>query len=464
MGDSIDANDLPPPRISQEKIDTLLRAIDPLVATSGSSPSTLPSVQKLKGREVLIPAYGGVAFYEGELCPDTRSKPGSKEEEEEIVYIATPTETKATKRSVGKDHNDEKDVATVGISEAIEWLRRHSSDAKNSETTTEARATKAPAKAAIKPSGKAAGPSKSPSSTPAKSYPPKSRSREPVQAPAGPMFNINEEYSADGKRIIGEAVNLSTRLKAVYGDENPVHATENDPKDVEEERPAPTKKISDDEYVKISNRLEELALMEEEEAKRIKEGRRKPAKPLGGGTPTPITKNKAKPTSSFGFQKGFLNKKKATRAAKCCDKDNPFKANKKGCGPSCSTKKDSKPSPTSGGVKIDVSQNKVHEIPREGRQQPVPSRKPQDQSLGAQGGTRLLDSSVFSGQVSERSPPLNSGVISKDVAARVAANEQTQSLQHELEQQQQQQQQRQTRPKRVSRFRQQRLQEQQQQR
>ena len=127
--------------------------------------------------------------------------------------------------------------------------------------------------------------------------------------------------------------------------------------------------------------------------------------------------------------------------------------------------KDSKPSAT-GGVTIDVSQNKVHEIPREGRQQPVPSRKPQYQTSvdKSTNSNRLLDSSVFSGQISERRGPIgasvnNSGVISKDVAARVAANEQTQSLQHELDQQQQQ---RQARPKRVSRFRQQRQQEQQQ--
>ena len=125
--------------------------------------------------------------------------------------------------------------------------------------------------------------------------------------------------------------------------------------------------------------------------------------------------------------------------------------------------KDSKPSST-GGVTIDVSQNKIHEIPREGRQQPVPSRKPQYQTPATQSITanKLLDSSVFSGNVSERSTTMgsqtvSSGVISRDVAARVASNEQTQSLQNELEHQQ-----RQARPKRVSRFRQQRQQEQQQ--
>ena len=117
--------------------------------------------------------------------------------------------------------------------------------------------------------------------------------------------------------------------------------------------------------------------------------------------------------------------------------------------------------PSGGGVKIDLSKNKVHEIPREGRQMPIPKKQPpqQDQKFEEQysrvneNNSRLLHSSVFSGRISERNEATS--VISADVAKRVAANEQTQSLQHELAQQQ-----RQTRTKRVSRFKQERQQEQ----
>ena len=464
---TVEAKDLPSPKLSQQKIDRLLKALaaNPILNSDSSS------TPKLKGREVLVPAFGGVAFYEGELFPDTRSKPGSSpSEEEETIVIPTIETTK--KLAGGKQHQnqpDEKDVTVVGLSEAIEWLQKYSISSNDSSKPriSGVKATNTGANVATKPASDN-GVSKPPSSTKPNSAPtskqslPKSRSRAPDyypdQAPAGPMFNINEEYSVDGTRIVGEAVNLSTRLKAVYGDDNPENFSEDskmeeddaplDPTLAEEkEKPVTSAKaaVSDKDYDRISKRLEELALMEEEEAKREKEGRRKPAKPLGGEgrskASTQTKKAKGKSTSSFGFQKGFLNKKTT--------KTKP-------------AKRDSTSSQS--GVTIDVSQNKVHEIPREGRQQPVPARKPSQQDQGhvaqSSNDSRLLDTSIFSGQISERSMPMgssSSGVISRDVAARVAANEQTQSLQHELQQQQR----RQARPKRVSRFRQQREQEQQ---
>jgi len=473
---TVEARDLPSLKLSQEKIDRLLKAlaVNPILNSDLSSTAK----QKLKGREVLVPAFGGVAFYEGELLPDTRSKPGSStNEEEETVFIPTIETTK--KLAGGKQQQnppDEKDVTVVGLSEAIEWLQKYSMSSNESTKPqiSGVKTTNTAAKVATKPpSGN--GPSKPPPSTIPKSATtskqslPKSSSRAPNyypnQAPAGSMFNINEEYSADGARIVGEAVNLSTRLKAVYGDDNPENFSEDskmeednapfDPTLAEDKEKSVTSAkdaVSDKDYDRISKRLEELALMEEEEAKREKEGRRKPAKPLGGEgrtkASTQTKKTKGKSTSSFGFQKGFLNKK--TSKTKKIPKTKP-------------AKRDSTSSQS--GVTIDVSQNKVHEIPREGRQQPVPARKPSQQDQGhvaqSSNDSRLLDASVFSGQISERTMPMgssSSGVISSDVAARVAANEQTQSLQHELQQQQ-----RQARPKRVSRFRQQRQQEQQQQ-
>ena len=451
MGDLVEANDLPPPRISQEKIDRLLKSLsaDSNIAADGSSSSTTPQRQPLSGREVLIPAFGGVAFYEGELCPERRSKAGSGDEKEkdEIVFVATSKTEPTTKKQQNQNEPDESDISEVKLSEAIEWLRKHSSVDNESTTasTTKSEASLPKTSSSTKQAS---------SKVSKKSAIRKARSQEAYPPPAGPMFNINEEYSADGTRIVGEAVNLSTRLKAVYGDDNPENFNGEDEKEEDpiangEKAEASTKSVSDEEYDRIAKRLEELALMEEEETKRIKEGRAKPAKPLGGGSVTKAAKSKS--SSSFGFQKGFLNKKKP--------------AKKKSAEPKKQAPAATKPSST-GGVTIDVSQNKIHEIPREGRQQPVPSRKPQYQTPTSQSITasKLLDSSVFSGQVSERSnttvsPSLSSGVISKDVAARVAANEQTQTLQHELEQQQQQ---RQARPKRVSRFRQQRQQEQQQ--
>ncbi len=488
---SIRAKDLPPPRISQEKIDGLLNALnaDPIVDSDSSSTKQ----ERLNGREILIPAYGGVAFYEGVLCPEIRKNSESKvKEDEEIVYVHT-IETKTTKKQQQNPPN-EKDVAVVGLSDAIEWLQSHSTSLKLSlqSQTLESKAKTSTMVDATKPLNDS-GPSKPPPDTKQMPAPTsklslqKSRSRipdyHPDQAPAGPMFNISEEYSADGTRIVGEAVNLSTRLKAVYGDDNPENFNQPRSEDSKiEDEDAPfdptigkeqegkldvpaTAAISDEEYDRISKRLEELALMEEQEAKREKEGRRKPAKTLGGkvganqSTQTKKYKAKSKSNSSFGFQKGFLNKK-ATKT-KTTTKTNT-QTNTKAMN---AAKRDSKSQQS--GVTIDVSQNKIHEIPREGRQQPVPSRKPSQQDQGHVPqpihGSRLLDTSVFSGEIVERTIPkgsssrLNSGVISRDVAARVAANEQTQSLQHELAQQQQQ---RQARPKRVSRFRQQRQEEQ----
>lgn len=462
IGESIEAKDLPPPRISQEKIDRLLKSLsaDSKIVADGSSSSTASQIQPLSGRQVLVPAFGGVAFYEGELCPETRSKNDAidNEEKEEIVYIATSTaeQTKnlSGKKQPNKNEPDEKNISEVKLSEAIEWLRKHSSVDKKSTATT---SRSAEAKATEAGTSKASSSSTKQASAKASKKPsiPQSRSHEVYQRPAGPMFNINEEYSADGRRIVGEAVNLSTRLKAVYGDDNPENFNDEDEKEDDsvptqhegEAEPISTKTVSDEDYDRIAKRLEELALMEEEETKRIKEGRTKTVQPLGGGSV--VKPKKSKSSSSFGFQKGFLNKKKPAKKKTDVLKNQ--------------VPTDPKPSST-GGVTIDVSQNKIHEIPREGRQQPVPSRKPQYQTPATQSITanKLLDSSVFSGNVSERSTTMgsqtmSSGVISKDVAARVAANEQTQSLQNELEQQQ-----RQARPKRVSRFRQQRQQEQQQ--
>jgi len=566
-------NGLPPPRLSREETDRLLRALtiaDPSVAGSSSSPlppslplplqsplpspQSLPPQQKLKGREVLVPVFGGVAFYEGELRPESRHKSGSscgkEEEEEEIVYLST---AETTKRSDNQQHQQqqqhqkptEKDVIPVSLSDAIEWLWKNSTHAveASSKSKTEARTKNAAASNdKTKPSGAtnqqaAHGPVPSQKSSSMQPTPvSRSRSHEPgaaQNAVAGPMFNINEEYSADGTCIVGEAINLSSRLKAVYGDgddDNDTTTTNNnnnpentkvhhnttpyaygtkgeDSKAEAEDAPfdlvgedtttsssvnaASTKQVSDEEYHQISKRLEQLALMEEEESKRKKDGRRKPAKPLGGGgsgglsAVARIAKPKSK-SSSFGFKKGFLNnnasasKKKATKTKPAVAQGGDATATATASFTSAAL--ECSPKQTSGGVTIDVSQNKVHEIPREGKQQPVPVRKPprNDQLFESPqpphpnsntNTNRLLDASVFSGQISERRLPIGASplpspspptVISADVAARVAANEQTSSLQHELEQQQRQHQQRQTRPKRVSRFKQQRQEEEQQ--
>lgn len=554
-----DGNGLPPPMLSREKTDRLLRAltVDPSVPSSSSSSSSPssppPPQQKLKGREVLVPVFGGVAFYEGELRPESRRKSGSsgeEEEEEEIVYLSTAeTTTRSGKQQQQHHHQQqnkstEMDITPVSLWDAIEWLWKNSTHAveASSKSKTEARTKNvAASNDKTKPSDatkQQAAPAPVQQSS-NKQPTPYSRSREPGAAQnvvAGPMFNINEEYSADGTRIVGEAVNLSSRLKAVYGDDDNDNTDDNnniyhtttpyaydtkgedskteaddapfDPTLVVEEttttasssvNAASTKQISDEEYSRISKRLEDLALMEEEESKRKKDGRRKPAKPLGGGGSgsegvSAVAGRAKSKSSSFGFKKGFLNnnasasKKMAmqTKPATTTTMSSP-KASQGGdatatatATASCTTAAfEVSAKQASGGVTIDVSQNKVYEIPREGKQQPVPVRKPprndrlfeshQPPHPNNTNTNRFLDASVFSGQISERRLPVGAlplpptpTVISADVAARVAANEQTNSLQHELEQQQRQHQLRQTRPKRVSRFKQQRQEEQQQ--
>ena len=503
---SVDGKNLPPPGLSRESVDRLLRSlITDSGASSSSSSTELESQPRhtLTGREVLIPAFGGkAAFFEGRLSPEMRSKSrggsigNGKEEEEEIIYVSAPapnSKHRPTKRQP-KPPSTESDRIPVSVSDAIEWLRKHSSEPNDVARTTSTKRT--PATTATGDTSTVDG---RPAPTAPTKQPPPSRPRasDPGGAPPGmPMVNINEEYAADGRRIVGEAVDLSSRLRAVYGDDRPENLGKSPTGGVEESKseaadapfdptlgghttattkPSKAKTVTDEEYDRISRRLEELALMEEESQKK------KPAKPLGGrnggGTVGSIPKTE-KNSSSFGFQKGFLNKKKKKKKP-CCSPDSNKKNN-------CCEKKtasatktvDTEPSKKESfegsgnedrGVKIDVSKNRVHEIPREGRQQPVPPRKTAESATGAStagDNHRLVDASVFTGRVAERTNAMGGSVsamppvsMSADAAARVAANEQTRNLQHELEQQRRRQQ---ARPKRVSRFKMQRQQEQQQ--
>jgi len=561
---------LPPPNLSIDEIDRFYKT---LTTNSNGGKSSERTTTALKGRKVLVPAFGNIAFYEGELAPKTVDG-------DEIVYVSTPNAKNSSAITSKKttiplkeeqQYHAQKptlpakeDITPMRLSETIEWLKMNSSFAGKSEIA------KATTKMVINDKEKMNNSSNdasiSPSTAPKKpilkpSSPITTKPSSPTTSSTsqGPMFNINEEYSADGRQIMGEAVNLSTRLKAVYGDQNPKQPwnnpeskTEAYTKEEDGGAASPAKEIpiskqkkqvSDQECDRISKRLEELALMEEEEAKRVKEGKKVPLRPLGGGAAKDGGKQRRSNNdkSSFGFKKGFLNNssnsnksksnkkvtaKKTTvvgvtttnanttspssmpskqndlsstqiqiklpqRDQKFEDEHSRFKISCTKASPPGDVTTDTSPNkiqrklperdkkfeeehtrfklsckeeglePSGGGVKIDLSKNKVHEIPREGRQMPIPKKQPpqQDQKFEEQysrvneNNSRLLHSSVFSGQISERNKATS--VISADVAKRVAANEQTQSLQHELAQQQ-----RQTRTKRVSRFKQERQQEQ----
>eukprot|EP00536_Pseudo-nitzschia_multiseries_P009315 jgi/Psemu1/22888/gm1.22888_g len=531
---------LPPPNISRDEIDRLLNALLMPTDQTASEKSSPPYSQKLAGREVLIPAFGtGVAFFEGELRPKTRAKAvhgsgsssSKNDEEEEMVCISTAPQTNCVagqRASAQKQKPNNasiptnEDLVSVSLSDALDWLRKHSSFA-NSEIAgstvrkpgppaKESPQTPAPKVTTAKPKPTAAGKPKpeipNANTTTAKATnigtgtsTSTEHSRMDEVSPI--MFNINEEYDEHGKRVYGEAVNLSSRLQAVYGDASPSHSDTNysEEKDDstgggptstsmhakgEENMPAAKKKkkvVSDEEYDKISRRLEELALLEEEEAKRKKQMRSSP-KTLGSTSKKTAASSSSSSSSSFGFKKGFLNstkrsspkKKSPPAVAKSTTNATTLKSMPTTSTPKPNGSEDPVPKIPSGGVTINTSKNQIHEIPREGRQQPLPQRNTQQQQQQQQqiaplpsthnataSSTRLLDSSVFSGHISERpavpssSSSSSSSAISAETAARLAANEQTQSLQHELAQHEQQMS---SKPRRVSRFKQQRQQEQ----
>ncbi|OEU19470.1 hypothetical protein FRACYDRAFT_235524 [Fragilariopsis cylindrus CCMP1102] len=441
--------------LSQDQIDQLLKVMTTTTTatapTSSSSSSSSSSHQtklaKLKGRDVLIP-FNKIAFYEGELNPETiltqsttkldtnddnkvtnvggnkgdvDDDGGGGDGEVEIVYVNLTTETTASTSS--SSSNCDNNLHRMTVPDTINWLRSSSSSLKSTSKP------KPKPTSTLKPKEINVDGRENKNSSNRRDDDGGGSSGAPI--PSVSVFNIQEEYTADGKCVFGKAVDLSARIQHVYGkngngdgDNNENDESKSDDDDVSSDKcdsdsgtdtvaadidgvvsSSKKKEVSDEEYDRIAKRLDELALLEQQEANM--KGRRPKSKPLGSTS------------SGFGFKKGFLNNNNNSSSTNKKKKKKQLLSSEEMNATSNSRERKISSSSSVGGgdrdrVTIDTSKNKIREIPREGNQQPLPIRKTnntttvqnnqqqQQQHQQQQHNTRMLDRSIFSGQISER--------------------------------------------------------------
>jgi hypothetical protein len=337
-----DVQDLPKCRLSNDQVHKLL--------------TTTLDQQPLTGRTVLLPVTGQ-AFTIGQLKPAVvmanDNNNNNKEEVEQVQLLASTTAN----------------FTTVSTKQAQLWLQPKAATI----------ATTKP-KSALKHK-----------STPPP--PPATNSRQPP--PQAAFMEIVEEYDASGKQIRSGAVNVSQQLDAIWNNaQEPAMVdqdqgwNDNDNDEVGDDQgelpnlnaTLKPKPVSDDDYQRLANRLDELARLEE----------------TGAAVPSPLSKLKPKPTtttntkkqtassssSGSGWGKGFLNNNNNVKS-----------------------KTTSKPKAISFGA------NHIQEIPRIGttpastitqqRQGHTPTQKPTP-TMENKKQTRPFDSSVFNGVVQER--------------------------------------------------------------
>jgi hypothetical protein len=465
----------PPPLISKVQADQLLEII---CNDNNDSSVRVGGEVSLQGRPVLIP-FGRCAFFEGELQPNKIVVPKKNAEgedvettmespagatstnlhppphqavtEQEEVYIAVPTTIRAGKADATTTTTTTTDSTTtdplpVPLSEAIRWLKDHSSSIDS----------KPMAKGGNKPPPTEP---KKTSTTPSKVRTTSSHNNTSVASPADaafPLVDIQEEYTEDGRQVYGKAVDITSKLKELwktddrhsrggeekhpydYDDDNDDHTN----LDVDESvahnvlndmigessspKSSPSRSsarptVSDEEYDRLSKRLEELARLEEEEQQR---------QPRTSSLQQSTKNNyavKNKKSTSLQFQRGFLNAK-------------PKPAKKTALKEEAVTKKSK--------ITIDTTKNTIQEIPKVGRQQPVPPKQPLFQPHSS--APVMMDAgNVFSGVIQERAA---SGNPSAAAAKPTAATTSTASMNNNINDA--------GKKKRVSRFAQERRQQQ----
>lgn len=140
------------------------------------------------------------------------------------------------------------------------------------------------------------------------------------QTPSIPYFEIREEYDKDGNEIRAEAINVAKELEYLQREENnkldsaaraAVLNQDSDLLEVERHQNECQRIVDSEEYEKISNRLDELARLEQE-----MEARKR------------INEASSKKLQGSGWAKGFLNKKGKDRKVKeMLDASNEIKEN-----------------------------------------------------------------------------------------------------------------------------------------
>jgi hypothetical protein len=393
-----------PPKISREQIDRLLDRLK-----NGNSTNDEHSLPSLQGRQVMIP-YGRCAFWEGELQPKKITKKdenkgivssSATDEEEEEVFVATSSSLRSYPNDNNTDGSNSQDAVSMTFSDAIQWLQKYSSS-----TTSTSSNKKTTIKSSIKSTIK-------------------TKPQPPASTPTAlPFVEIQEEYTDDGKQVYGKAVDISSKLQSLWkqeesdrrkeeqkyqsdnDDENGEYGVNNQTQLTTEHVLCPETErtrndsiseisnskaekpevlISDQEYDRISKRLEELAFLEEQELQqqqvRVSQPKRKHS-------------NKKPTIGAFQFQKGFLNAKSKKVSAKTIKETTTTKIDMPQQPPS-------EPAVTEKSkITIDTSKNTIQEIPKEGNQQPVPPK--QSSSSSATSGKTMLAQNIFSGNIQER--------------------------------------------------------------
>ena len=296
----------------------------------------------LKGRSVLIP-FTKQAFFVGELNPSTNEKG-----EEQVRVVA-----------------DQSQVQTVSTTEAKKWLEQNSSKSTKKNSS----------------SGILKSQSKQVSENPTSSDPP------PSPSSFGGFVEIQEEFNSDGTQVRGDVVDVSQRLKALWKNSMDPQLPQYQGKEADiilEEEETKKPPMSDEEYSKLSSRLDELARLEEQAETQGLD----PSSLLRPKKPKFMAaKPSSKKSANSGWKKGFLTSNtKKTKTPKPKPEPSPQ--------PSVTTPSVSTSEDTNKGVSFDTTQNQVQEIPRIGTQKVPP--KPTTAS------PKPLESSMFSGVVQER--------------------------------------------------------------
>jgi hypothetical protein len=382
--------------------------------------------QPLTGRNVLIPMVGGQAFRCGRLEPTRDSESG---QEQVVVHDSSSSSTIAT--------TETKTVLTYP--QAKEWLTPAASKPQPPS------ATSTPSKSSLKAS-KAVRPTKPPPPPP----PPTSEVPLPTTNEL-PFFDIQEEYDPSGKPVRATKINVTKQLESLMSNNMPTEsAAANDPPqppaqaEIEEEEEEEEDysmivgpklpPVSDKEYQRLSNTLDQLARLEEENETRHR--RNDPATIPRRTNKTPTKKSSSSTTG--GWSKGFLNKSTTSKSS-----TQPKQSKSK------SSVETTTQQPTAAAASRVVSfgENQVQEIPRIGTTSAATLQRSPSKPIvvAAAAATtsppprRPLDSSIFSGVIQERSGNTQT----------TAARQQQQPPQ---QQQPQQPQQPSTKPKRISRF------------
>lgn len=200
-----------------------------------------------------------------------------------------------------------------------------------------------------------------------------------------PLFEIREEIDSEGKEVKAEAVNVVQELEYLQKKENEIiDFVRRKPEQVgssslditDDYEPNPN--ITDDEFNKLSNRLEELARLEDEAKNKMK-----------------VNQNSAKKLQGSGWSKGFLNSK-PTKA-----KTNTSTEQSRTNAPVKHIASDSTNSSSSKKVAFNAD-DKIHDIPRIGQRSVAQLKKATKHDKSPEEGPKPFESNIFSGIIQER--------------------------------------------------------------